>query len=157
MLKTTTNFIANPKILLIETTMGFTLVHYVQDVFVDACTYIMPTLFVIFADLFWGIQAAKHRKERVTFTTAFRRTANKIVGYSCWILFASSLGITYNHKMLPALMMAIVFILEGSSCLNNILEKKGLQISIKGILSLIGRKTNHEGLEDVIENKNTNT
>lgn len=48
-------------------------------------------------------------------------------------------------------MMSVVFILEGSSCLNNILEKRGKQISLEGILSLIGKKTKHEGLENVIE------
>ena len=156
MLKTVTHFVANPKILLIETTLGVTLLHYIEDVFGIACIYIIPTLCVILADLIWGIQAAKHRKERITFSSAFRRTTNKIIGYSCWVLFASSLGITYNYKMLPAIMMGLIFIIEGSSCLNNILEKRGLQISIKGILALIGRKTNHEGLEDVVEHKNTN-
>ena len=151
MLKTITNIIANPKLLLIKTIIGATLIHYMEDLLMLALQYIMPTILAIVADLVWGLQAAKCRGDRRTPTKAIRRTVNKFIGYSCWILFSASIGITYHYPKLPAIMMSIVFILEGSSCLNNILEKRGKQISLEGILSLIGKKTKHEGLENVIE------
>ena len=151
MLKTITNIVANPKLLLIKTLVGATLIHYIEDLLMIALQYIMPTILAIIADLWWGLQAAKCRNERRTPTKAIRRTVNKFIGYSCWILFSASIGITYHYPILPAIMMSIVFVLEGSSCLNNILEKRGKKISIEGVLALIGRKTNNEGLEDVIE------
>lgn len=156
MLKYFTNLISNPKMLLLESSIGAMLIHYVENLVVDSLKFIIPTLFVIVADLVWGIQAAQGRKERVTFSTAFRRTFNKVLGYSCWILFSVAMGLTYNYEMLPLIMMALVFIIEGSSCVNNVLEKSNKQISITGLLKLIGRKTNHEGLEDIIEKKDNN-
>ena len=131
--------------------IGATLIHYMEDLLMLALQYIMPTTLAIVADLVWGLQAAKCRNERRTPTKAIRRTLNKFIGYSCWIFFSASIGITYHYPKLPAIMMSVVFILEGSSCLNNILEKRGKQISLEGILSLIGKKTKHEGLENVIE------
>ncbi len=154
MMKAITTFISNPKMLLLESTVGALLVHYVENLMLDSMKFIIPTLIVIIADLVWGIQAAKGRKEKVTFSSAFRRTFNKILGYSCWILFSVSMGLTYDYEMLPLIMMALVFIIEGSSCVNNVLEKSNKQISITGLLRLIGKKKNLEGLEEVIEDKN---
>lgn len=156
MIKYFTNLISNPKMLLLESSVGALLVHYIENLALDSLKFIIPTLLVIFADLVWGIQAARGRKEKVTFSSAFRRTFNKILGYSCWILFSVALGITYDYAMLPLIMMALVFIIEGSSCVNNVLEKSNKQISITGLLRLIGKKTNHEGLEDIIEEKDKN-
>lgn len=157
MIRHITNFISNPKMLLLESSIGAMLIHYVENLVVDSMRFIIPTLFVIVADLVWGIQSAKKRRERVTFSSAFRRTFNKILGYSCWILFSAAMGLTYDYERLPLAMMSLVFIIEGCSCVNNILEKSNKQISITGLLKLIGKKTNHEGLEEVIEDKHNST
>lgn len=148
-----TSIIADPKMLLIETTVGAALLHYLKEIETETLFYAVPTIFVIFADLYWGICAAIKRKERVTVTSAFRRTFNKIIGYSCWIVFSVSIGITYDISALPKLMMLLVFILEGSSCANNILDKYNKRISVKGILSVIGKKRGYDGFENIIEDK----
>lgn len=154
--KAITNIISHPKILILESAVGITVIHYFQDIIMEAVIYLFPTIFVVIADLFWGIQAARTRKEKVTFSSAVRRTFNKIVGYGCWILFCTAMGVTYHYKLLPALMMVVVFTLEGSSCINNILERSDKQLSIHGVLKLIGKKTHYEGLEDCIEDKDKN-
>lgn len=157
MTKEITNFISEPKMLIIETSIGAMLMHYVENLLMDSLKFIIPTLFVIIADLVWGVQSAKKRKERVTFSSALRRTFNKMLGYSCWILFSTAMGLTYAYANLPLVMMSMVFIIEGCSCANNILEKSNKQISITGILKVIGKKKNLEGLEEVIEEKNNST
>ena len=54
MLKTVTNIVANPKLLLIKTMIGATLIHYMEDLLMLALKYIMPTILAIVADLVWG-------------------------------------------------------------------------------------------------------
>lgn len=148
-----TTFIVKPQVLAVETTASGLILLYMKDVALLTFKFTIPTLFIIFADLIWGIQAAKFRKEKVTFSTATRRTFNKILAYTCWILFSSSIGITYQMDNLPMISMLLVFILEGCSCINNALEPHGKNLSISALLRVIGRKKDLEGLDEIIEDK----
>ena len=57
MLKTITNIVANPKLLIVKTMIGATLIHYMEDLLLLALQYIMPTILAIIADLVWGLQS----------------------------------------------------------------------------------------------------
>ena len=96
--------------------------------------FALAGLIIVFADLRFGIEAAKVRKEVVRRSRAVRRTFNKIVDYTCWILLASSLdhalGEPFNIPILSAMIMLVVFGVEVNSCFSNYFEAKGKKIKV---------------------------
>lgn len=126
---------------------------YLQELAYQALLWFLPCCFVVLADLVAGMQAAKFRGERVTFSTACRRTVNKALCYIAWILFCCCLDKQYGANWPAWLGMGFVFFVEGCSFIGNILEPKGYVLSIKGILRVIGTRHNADGLEEIVEKK----
>lgn len=146
----------HPIVVLAHTIMGAGFMLYLEELAYQALLWFLPCCFVIIADLVAGMQAAKFRSERVTFSTACRRTINKALCYMAWILFCCCLDKQYGSNLPAWFGMGFVFFVEGCSFVGNILEPKGYSLSIKGLLALIGRRHNAEGLEDVVIKKRNN-
>jgi hypothetical protein len=112
--------------------------------------FALAGLIIVFADLRFGIEAAIVRKEVIRRSRAIRRTFNKIVDYTCWILLASSLdhalGEPFNIPILSALIMLVVFGVEINSCFSNYFESKGKKIKVN-VFDFFRKKT------DIIEVK----
>lgn len=142
-----------PTFVFLQATFGATCVAYLQEASIVAFCWFVPCLFVILADLITGIHASKARGEKVSYSTAWRRTINKTIAYMSWVLFAATSGIQFGIDILCPMMMAIVLLIEAMSALNNLLEPHGIQISWKGVMKVIGNKANIEGLEEVVEKK----
>ena len=70
--------------------------------------YAIVAVPLIVLDLLWGIRAAKYRKERVTFSRAFRRTMSKTFDYLCWILIASGIALAFDTKWLEYGILGLV-------------------------------------------------
>lgn len=153
MIKTLVATLNNPIVVLAHSVLGAGLVLYLQDAAYQALLWFIPCILVILADLVSGVQAARFRGERVSFSQACRRTTNKALCYIAWILFCVCLTKQYESSWPSWLGMGFVFFVEGCSFIGNVLEPKGYVVSVKGILALIGRRHNAEGLEDVIEKK----
>lgn len=91
-------------------------------------------LILVLADLRFGIEAARFRKEDVRFSRAIRRTVNKIVDYLCWIFLAGAIGkafsVPFNIAMLPAVVMFVVYGIEINSCFSNFFEARGKNVKV---------------------------
>lgn len=91
-------------------------------------------LVIIIVDLRFGVSAAKKRGETVRFSRAIRRTINKIVDYTCWILLAGVIGHAFGEPfripLLPLIMLLVVFGCEINSCFSNYFEAKGKRVSV---------------------------
>lgn len=121
-----------------------------QEVAVKAGWLLIPCLLIIFADLVTGIRCARWRKEKVSMSTALRRTGNKILAYFAWILAMAFCDQVYNTDLWSYIGVGFIFLIEGISFFSNVLEPHGLKLSWRAILRLFGHKLNAEGLEDVV-------
>lgn len=96
--------------------------------------FLLLGLILIFADLKFGIAAAKKRGEKIRISRAGRRTINKIVDYLCWILVAGAMdkafGIPFNIPILPAIILLVVCGLEINSVFMNYFEARGKKVKV---------------------------
>lgn len=141
----------NPLVVVLHAILGAGLMLYLQDAAYQAILWFIPCIFVILADLIAGVQAARFRKERVSFSTGCRRTINKALCYIAWILMCVCLNKQYESSWPAWVGVGFVFFVEGCSFVGNILEPKGYSLSIRGLLAMIGKRHNAEGLEDIVE------
>ena len=140
-------------VIVLSSLFGAAAISYINATLLEVCGWLVPVVCIVLADLGAGIRAAKARGEKVRFSTAARRTFNKLFCYACWIFTCVALNERYETRFVTFVGMGIVFLIEGLSFLTNVLEPHGLKISIPSLLKLIGKKVNVEGLEDVIEKK----
>lgn len=157
MTRLVTLLVSRPLLVMLQAVAGSVCVAYLQNAAVDSLLWFIPCLFATIADLSTGIRAARYRKERVSMSTALRRTGNKIVVYSSWVMFAVTCGMQFKTDWCTPMMMGVVLFIEMISIISNLLEPHGLTISWKGVLSVIGRRHNVDNLEDVIEKKDDKT
>ncbi len=146
-----TILMTHPVLLSAQALAGSMLIIYLRDAALQAFLWFLPCAFAIAADLATGIHAAKFRNEKVSWSTALRRTINKVVAYLSWVLFAVTAGLQFGHSWCCPAMMAAVLLIEGMSIISNWLEPKGIRLSWKGVLAVIGHKASLDGLENVIE------
>lgn len=137
----------------LSTIIGATATAYLKATAIEAMYWLLPVVMIIIADLITGINAAHFRKEEVRCSSALRRTLNKLVSYSCWIVFCVALNERYETELCAWVGMGIVLFIEGVSFLTNLLEPHGIKLSVKGLLRVIGGKVKLENLEDVIDDE----
>lgn len=140
----------HPVAVILQATLGSVLIGFLQDVALESLKWCIPIMFAIVADLTTGVNAAHFRKETISFSTALRRSGNKVLAYTSWILVAVSCGMQFSVNWCCPSMMAIVLFIEGASIIGNILEPKGIQLSWKGILAVIGKKVGADNLDEII-------
>lgn len=92
--------------------------------------YIICAAPLIALDLLWGVRAARFRKEKVTFSRAFRRTMSKTFDYLAWIIIAASIALAFEAKWLEWAILGMVMGNEIVSIIGNYLETKGITFSI---------------------------
>ncbi|MDR0864946.1 MAG: phage holin family protein [Candidatus Symbiothrix sp.] len=88
---------------------------------------------LIFADLRFGLRAAKVRGETIRFSRAGRRTINKFVDYTCWVFLAAAIDkafIPFSIPLLPGLVLLVVYGFEINSCYSNYFEARGKKIKV---------------------------
>lgn len=113
--------------------------------------FLLLGLILIFADLRFGIAAAKKRGEKIRISRAGRRTINKIVDYLCWILVAGAMGkafgIPFNIPILPAITLLVVCGLEINSVFMNYFEARGKKVKVN-IFKYFAKKTDIIDVEE---------
>ena len=123
--------------------------------------YTIVAVPLIILDLLWGIRAAKYRKERVTFSRAFRSTMSKAMDYLCWIIIAASIAVAFEHQWLEWLILGAVIFNEFTSIVSNYFETKGVQLSFVAIFrwmfktgaGKVGVEVSDEDAQEIIKPK----
>lgn len=99
---------------------------------------------LIIADLKFGTDKAKVRKEEIRTSRAVRRTVNKLCDYVLWVTVAYSFGKAFGEPfgipLLPLIAIVIVYGVEINSCYKNYFEAKGRNIKVN-VLDLFKSKT----------------
>lgn len=118
------------------------------EFFVPLKWFFLLAILITFADLRFGILASKKRGEIVRSSRAIRRTINKLVDYVCWVFLAGTFGQAFGHffdeRILPALIMLVIYGVEINSCFSNYFEYHGKRIKVN-IFQYFAKKT------DIIE------
>lgn len=116
---------------------------------------------LIIVDLRFGIRAAKIRGEEIRFSRAIRRTGNKIVDYTCWLLLAVSIGrafgTDFNIEILPSIILALIFGIEINSCIGNYFKIQGKSYKINILKLFTGNPTSVLDIDENQPNKEENT
>lgn len=112
----------------------------------DTLTLMMPFFFVaivlIFVDLYFGVPAARIRKEKVTLSRGLRMTINKVMEYVCWVVLAATLAVAFEVPALNWIILGFVVGNEIISIVTNWLLLHGKKISglEKALLRWLGGK-----------------
>lgn len=133
--------------------LGVGVMERLEASFWEGFWWFVPCLAVIFADLLTAKNLAKKNEVKWRWTTAARRTVNKIICYLCWIIFCVSLNHQYDTKLITFVGMAFVFAVEGSSFVNNRLSALGLQLNFQNLLNVFGRRGGIEDLGSIVDKK----
>lgn len=121
------------------------------DFFAPLWWVLVTALVIILVDLRFGVAAAKKRGETVRFSRAVRRTINKMVDYSCWILLAGVIGEAFGDPfhipLLPLILLLVIFGCEINSCFSNYFESRGKKVSVD-IFKYFSKKVDIIEVED---------
>lgn len=113
--------------------------------------FMLLAVILIFADLRFGISAAKKRGEQIRFSRAGRRTINKMVDYLCWILLAGAIGkafgLPFDLPILPAIVLLVIYGFEINSCYGNYFEAHGKKVKVN-IFKYFSKKTDIIDVEE---------
>ena len=143
-MKTMLTTIEDEMVVAVGSGISATAVAFMQSAVLRMIPYAVPALVIIALDLLYGIKAAKHRKERVRFSTACRRTVSKIVSYICWLILASTLALSFGKDWIEWFVLALVYGNEFASIVGNYLETKGIEFSFvnlyRWVLKLLAGK-----------------
>lgn len=125
--------------------------------FVQWAKVLLLLAFVLtIADLYFGIGAAKVRKEVIRRSRAVKRTINKICSYFLWVVlayfFGRAFGVPFGVELLPTIMLLVVYGVELESIYSNYFEASGRKIKVN-ILKFFGKKTDIIEIEEEKDNE----
>lgn len=115
-------------------------IAFLQSAVLRMIPYAWVALPLIALDLMYGIRAARFRKERVRLSTALRRSTTKLFTYTCWLILASAVALSFHKEWLEWVILGIVFLNEFLSIIGNYLECKGVDFSVVNLWKLLFRK-----------------
>lgn len=119
--------------------------------------YLIVAFIMIDVDLYFGIEAAKYRKERVRFSSAARRTISKMFEYICWVILSATLSTAFGAVWLQYVVLGIVMGNELSSIVANYFEAHGKHIKGFNIFKIISDKSGVDLSDVKIEDDKSKT
>lgn len=129
-----------------------------RDFFIWSKWLMLLALLLTMADLKFGIDKAKYKKEEVRFSRAWKRTINKIVGFIVWIsvayAFGQAFGTSLDIPLLPLIMLLVIYILEGQSVYSNYFAARGKHYKVN-LFKFFGKKTDIIEIEEDTDNENS--
>lgn len=128
---------------------------FIHDAIMLMVPFLVAAAILIVVDLYFGVQAARARNERITMSRGLRLTVNKVFEYACWVILSATLAEAFNLAALNWVILAIVFGNELISIATNWAEIHGKKVSglREALLKAIGKKVDLD-LEDIrIEEK----
>ena len=91
-------------------------------------------IILIIADLRFGVMASKKRGEVIRTSRAIRRSINKMIDYTCWVLLACALkhtfAVPFHIPLMPTIVMLVVYGVEINSIFANYFEYRGLNLKV---------------------------
>ena len=115
---------------------------YLQQSLEIMVPWLIATFAVIIADLAAGVRKSHLLNVHVSPSTAFRETCGKIVVYFAVVMTAAMVDVAAHGNMAIAKWCCLfVMIVEGGSVVSNILKPYGLQVSLKGILKFVLKRS----------------
>lgn len=91
-------------------------------------------IILVLCDLRFGVMAAKTRRERIRKSRAIRRTINKLVDYTCWILLSVGIefafGVSLNIPLIPVFVMLVIYGIELNSVFQNYFDYRGINAKV---------------------------
>lgn len=114
-------------------------VAFFQQAVLRMIPYAIPSVFLIFLDLIYGIKRAKSKKEKVRLSTAVRRSVTKTFSYVCWLILASTMALAFQQGWLEWAILGLVYLNELASIVGNYLETKGITFSWVGFYRWVMR------------------
>lgn len=124
------------------------LIGSIQEFIVPLVPFFGLMLVVVLSDLWFGLKAAKARRDKIRFSSAGRRTVGKFVDYICWIFIAATFDMVLTTPLsIPLfryIILLVVFGFEIESCFSNYFAAKGKNIKIN-LFGFLRKKT------DIIE------
>ena len=100
-------------------------------------------IILIIADLRFGVMASKKRGEVIRTSRAVRRSVNKLIDYTCWVLLACALehtfAVPFHIPLMPTLVMLIVYGVEIDSIFSNYFEYRDINIKVS-IVGFVKKK-----------------
>lgn len=119
--------------------VAVTALAFLHNALSNMIPYFICAAPLIALDLIWGVRAARFRKEKVTFSRAFRRTMSKTFDYCAWIIIAASIALAFETKWLEWVLLGMVMGNEVISIIGNYLETKGITFSWVGFYRWVMR------------------
>ena len=115
---------------------------FIQQSIVIMIPWLIATLAVIIADLASGIRKSHLLGVHVSPSTAIRETIGKIIVYFSFILAVAMIDVAAEGGMAIAKWCCLFIMgVEGCSVLSNILKPSGVQVSLKGVLKLLLKRS----------------
>ena len=112
------------------------------DFFKWAEVFLITAVVLVLADLRFGVQAAKFRKEVVRRSRAWRRTLSKLFDYLTWVILAyvigQAFGKPFDIEIIPFIVLLVVCAAEIESIFVNYFASTGKKVKVtlfKGILN----------------------
>ncbi len=94
----------------------------------------MCGIILVFCDLRFGVMAAKVRGEKIRKSRAMRRTINKLVDYTCWILLSVGIefafGMSLHIPLIPVFVMLVIYGIELNSVFQNYFDYRGIKAKV---------------------------
>ena len=91
-------------------------------------------ILLVFCDLRFGVLAAKARGESIRKSRALRRTCNKLVDYTCWVLLSVGIefafGLSLHIPLIPVFIMLVIYGIELNSVFQNYFDYRGINMKI---------------------------
>lgn len=128
------------------------------EFFIWAKWLMLAALALTMADLKFGVEKAKYKKEEVRKSRAVRRTLQKVCDYLLWIILAYTLDkafISFEIDLLPFIILIIIYGIELESIFKNYFAAKGKDVKIN-IGKLFSRKADFIEIEEKKEDTHAN-
>ena len=143
-------YIAAPAQAVAQGSTSILMVAFFRDSLELALPFIVPALLLILVDLIFGCMASKRRGEEVRTSRAIRRTVDKLVSYTCWVILSASLAVAFDFPLLNKIILGLVMLVELLSVISNYFVMRGKKISglWETALKILGKKVDAD-LSDI--------
>lgn len=125
---------------------------FLQDTVKTMMPWIIVMLSVVTCDLIAGIRKSLKLGVHVSWSMAFRETMGKMVVYVAFVMMVAFIDAATEHEFAIAKWGSLfICAIEGGSIISNLLKPYGVELSVRGIVSVFARRTFGEGAEEAVD------